>query len=284
MSKENRIGIIRGLDLFFKEGIEKEIDRLVSIGIETVQIIANDLSLMTDEKIGELRALIDGKLEITSVWAYWMYGCTDVWDFVDGPDTLGIVPEAYRGIRLEALKKCADYAEKLGVHNMATHFGFIPEQPSYANYRGVVSAIRGLAQYCAAKDISLNFETGQETPTTLMRVIQDTGMDNLGVNLDPANLIMYGRANPIDALGIYGSRIKGVHIKDGDYPKDDFYKLGKERVVGEGSVNFPVFLPKLLKSGYKGDLYIEREITGEQQFIDIEKTVLYIKGLRDSVK
>ncbi len=139
--------------------------------------------------------------------------------------------------------------------------------------------VRTIAQYCKSKGIGLNFETGQETPVTLMRVFQDAGCDNLGINLDPANLIMYGRGNPVDAIDIFGDKIRGVHVKDGDYPKDDFYKLGNEKVVGEGSVNYPVFLLKLLKQGYKGDLYIEREIAGEQQTIDIKKTIDYIKGL-----
>ena len=112
-----------------------------------------------------------------------------------------------------------------------------------------------------------------------MRLFSDIGAENLGVNLDPANLILYGRGNPVDAIDIYGSKIRGVHVKDGDYPKDDFYKLGNERVVGEGSVNYPVFLPKLLKSGYKGDLYIEREITGQKRADDIKKTIIYIKSL-----
>ena len=160
---------------------------------------------------------------------------------------------------------------------MATHVGFVPEQPCYGEYRGVVSVIRNIAEYCKERDVYFNFETGQETPVTLMRLFYDVGLDNLGVNLDPANLILYGRGNPIDALDIYGDKIRGVHIKDGDYSKEP-YKNGIHKVVGEGSVNYPVFLPKLLNN-YKGDLYIEREITGEQQLIDVQKTVVYLKEL-----
>ena len=140
-----------------------------------------------------------------------------------------------------------------------------------------------VASSCNCNEV-INFETGQETPTTLMRLFQDVGADNLGVNLDPANLIMYGRGNPVDAIDIYGDKIRGVHVKDGDYPKDDYHNLGKERVVGEGSVNYPVYLPKLLKSGYKGDLYIEREISGEQQLVDITKTVTYIKKIMEETE
>jgi len=154
----------------------------------------------------------------------------------------------------------------------------LPENPMSDEYKSIVPCLRDLCEYMKNNGQYFLFETGQETPVTLMRVIQDSGRKNLGVNLDPANLILYGRANPIDALDIYGDRIRGVHIKDGNYPKGDYNLLGEECVVGEGAVNYPFFLPKLLESGYKGDLYIEREIEGEEQMCDILKTIRYVKS------
>ena len=94
---------------------------------------------------------------------------------------------------------------------------------------------------------------------------------------------MYGKANPVDAIDIFGDRIRSIHVKDGDYPKGDYYKLGEERVVGEGTVNYPVFLPKLLKKGFTRYLFIEREIKGEQQIIDMKKTVKYVRDLMKDV-
>lgn len=179
---------------------------------------------------------------------------------------------------MEELIKGADFASYLGVKDMATHLGFIPENPSCLEYREVLHAVIHVANYCKSKDIYFNFETGQETPITLMRLLKDTGCDNVGINFDPANLILYGKGNPIDAVGIYGRYIRGVHVKDADYTTE-YYYLGNERVVGEGSVNFPVFLNKLLKNGYTGDLYIEREISGEQQTIDIKRTIKYLDEL-----
>lgn len=280
MAFKNSIGIIQNLGHFFNAEETDLLDQMVDAGIETVQILVNESSyhLMTEENAEKLLRMIEGKLRITSLWGGWHTGPA-VWNFIDGPGTLGLVPDAYRGMRLEELKRDADFAHRLGVHDMATHVGFIPEQPCYSGYRDIVSAIRHIAEYCAQYDISFNFETGQETPVTLMRLISDVGRDNLGVNLDPANLIMYGRGNPIDAVDIYGDRIRGVHVKDGMYPSKDFHKLGRERQVGEGSVNFPIFLPKLLNNGYTGDLYIEREITGKERAEDIKKTIKYLKEL-----
>ena len=278
----NSIGIIQNLKGFFDENSEELIKTMLESGIETLQILINESSchLLTKENAERLLKMTEGKLKITSVWAGWHTG-NSVWNFVDGPSTLGIVPEHTRKARIAEIKADIDFAALLGVKDVATHVGFIPEQPCYPEYNGVVEAITELADYAAKYGMYFNFETGQETPTTLMRTIADTGRTNLGINLDPANLIVYGRANPIDAIDIYGTKVRGVHVKDGNYPKDDYYRLGKQTVVGEGSVNFPVFIPKLIASGYTGDLYIEHEISGreKERVEDIKKTIKFIKSL-----
>ncbi len=284
MVYKNAVGIAQNLHWFFDETEKSFLDQMVEAGLETVQIIATAESLqyMTAANAEKLLKMTDGKIRITSFWCGWR--CPNVWNFTKGPQTLGLVPIKYRKERLEDLKNGAEFARALGVFDMATHVGFVPEQPCDPNYQGVVDAVKEIADYCGERNLHFNFETGQETPVTLMRLFSDVGADNLGVNLDPANLILYGRGNPIDALDIYGDKIRGVHVKDGDYPKGDFHKLGNERVVGEGSVNFPVFLPKLLKNGYKGDLYIEREITGAERANDVKKTIDYLRNIIKNVE
>ena len=279
MKNNNPIGIIQNLKYFFDEAEKDLLAQMIDSGIQTVQVLANDesLHLMTEENAEMLLKTLDGKIRITSFWGGW--SGKNVWNFTEGPTTLGLVPLEYRKQRMIDLKNGANFAKALGVHNMATHVGFIPENPCDSVYAGLVDAIKEIADYCGERDLFFNFETGQETPVALMRLFSDVGRKNLGVNLDPANLILYGKANPVDALDIYKDKVRGVHVKDGDYPVGDFYNLGKERVVGEGSVNYPVFLPKLLEGGYKGDLYIEREITGKDRCEDIKKTITYIKRL-----
>ena len=95
-------------------------------------------------------------------------------------------------------------------------------------------------------------------------------MDNVGVNLDPANLILYGKANPVDALDTIGTYVRDVHAKDGCYPTDG-RALGRETALGEGQVNFPALIAKLKTLGYDGPVTVEREIDGEQQIADILK-------------
>jgi len=271
MSK-NSIGVIYQLKNVLEYGAEK----LLELDIDCVQLQCFTPELLTEENAEKVKKALDGKIRVSSFWAGWTG--PRIWDFESGPHLLGLVPEAYRAMRLAEVLKGVDFASWLGVKNVATHVGFIPENPSTAEYKGILGAVKHIVKYCGEKGINFNFETGQETPTTLMRIITDVGADNVGINLDPANLIMYGKGNPVDALDLFRGRINGVHVKDGDYPTD-FYKLGCERVVGEGSVNYPVYLPKLIKQGYTGDLYIEREIKGDQQIEDIKKTIAYIKNL-----
>lgn len=278
MAYQNKIGMIQPMHYFFDGKDPEWIDRMADGGVETLQVLLPGGSDLLDEAHAEeILRMTEGKLKVTSVWGGWSGPA--VWNFIEGPTTLGLVPEQYREQRMKDLKKDADFAARLGVSDLATHVGFVPEQPCYPGYVSLVDTISEIADYCGERGMNFNFETGQETPVTLMRLIQDTGRTNLGVNLDPANLIMYGRANPIDAAKIYGDKIRGVHAKDGDYPKGNFNLLGSERFVSEGSVNYPVFIKTLLEGGYKGDLYIEREIEEPQRTKDILTTVHYLKDL-----
>ena len=142
----------------------------------------------------------------------------------------------------------------------------------------VVASIREFALYLKANGQNFLFETGHETPLTLKRLIEDVGTCNLGVNLDPANLIIDGYGNPIDALDLIGKYVLDVHAKDGVFPTSG-YVCGKEVPVGQGKVNFPRFVAKLKEVGYKGPMTIEREIKGDQQIKDILAAKAYLEGL-----
>ena len=111
-----------------------------------------------------------------------------------------------------------------------------------------------------------------------LRAIRDVGLDNVGVNFDMANLILYGKANPADAVDILGPYIDGVHAKDGLYPTDP-KALGKEVPIGHGKVDFPVIIEKLKKIGYKNPVTIEREIRGAQQTADLQSAKSYLEKL-----
>ncbi len=198
------------------------------------------------------------------------------WDFLDGPSTIGLVPRATRTARIDALKQTSDFAKMLGIPSVQTHCGFIPENPRDPLYEETVLAIREVAVHCSGNGQDFLMETGQETPTTMSRAIKDVAQPNLGVGLDTANLILYGKANPVDAVDIIGSHVKSVHAKDGLWPTDPM-QLGKEVLIGTGRVNFLEVFAKLDKLGYTGAITIEREISGPQQIEDVKKEKTYLQ-------
>lgn len=261
---EMKIGVLVSLS----KDINQEFWKIKEMGIDTCQIKCWDEDLMTDELAGIVNdAVREHNMEITAFWCGWQRPA--VWNFYEGQATLGLVPPAFRFARMQMLLKGSDFAKKIGVSDMATHAGYLPENPNDPDYIGVIAVLKHIAQRCKANGQYFLFETGQETPITLKRAIQDIGLDNLGVNLDPANLLMYGKANPVDSLDIIGEYVRGVHAKDGEYPTDG-RRLGVEKPLGEGRVNFPALVGRLKELGYKGALTIEREINGEQQIKDIK--------------
>jgi sugar phosphate isomerase/epimerase len=198
------------------------------------------------------------------------------WNFLDGPSTIGLVPRETRAARIDALKQTSDFAKMLGVSRIQTHCGFIPENPRDPLYEEAVLAIREVAVHCAGNGQDFLMETGQETPTTMSRAIKDVAQPNLGVGLDTANLILYGKANPVDAVDIIGLHVKSVHAKDGLWPTDPM-ELGKEVLIGTGRVDFLQVFVKLDKLGYTGAITIEREISGPQQLEDVKKEKTYLQ-------
>ena len=246
-------------------------------GLKCCQLTNWNPALLEPARADEVRAESEETgVRMTSLWAGWPGPAK--WNFSEGPSTLGIVPLEFREERVAALKAAGPFAKRLGVPAVITHLGFIPENPPDPSFADVVAVVKDLAEHYASLGLEFWFETGQETPVTMLRLIQEVGTGNLGLNLDPANLILYGRGNPIDALDVFGEHVRNVHAKDGLYPTDPM-KLGTEVKVGEGKVRFPEFVKRLAEVGFEGEYIIEREISGEEQRRDIAATVEYLEGL-----
>jgi len=272
-SPKLKLGVIVG----FHAEPEKELRKVADLGLPTCQLSAWDPEMYTDENADRVkRACANTGVEITSLWTGYPGPAT--WNFIDGPATIGFVPPEYREMRVAALLAGAGFARSIGVASITTHAGFIPENPRDPLYAGTIDALRRIAQRCKELGLYFCFETGQETPITLLRAMTDIGTGNLGVNLDPANLLMYGKANPVDALDILGPHVRGVHAKDGEYPTEPD-KLGVEKPMGEGRVGFDRLVPKLKSFGYSGALTIEREISGDRQVTDIKRAIAILTPL-----
>lgn len=266
-----------GVVVNLRSGPEEVLQKVADLNLPTCQLSVWDETLATDDVAKRIvQAQKNTGVTISALWAGWPG--PRVWNFIDGPTTLGLVPEAYRGMREQALLRYSDFAARLEIDTVVTHVGFIPENPSDPLYPGLLSSLRYILKRIKRNGQTFCFETGQETPITLLRTIADLGGENLGINLDPANMALYGKANPNDAADMLAPYIRGVHAKDGLYPTDG-YRLGKETPIGEGIVDFPRLIETLKKHNYTEPITIEREISGPQQIADIQAAVEYLNTL-----
>ena len=177
--------------------------------------------------------------------------------------TVGLVPPATRAARLKEMKEISDFARLLGVDAVALHVGFVPHDAADPLHGEVVDVVRQVCDHCRANGQNLHLETGQEDADTLLRFLGEVGRDNLFINFDPANMILYGSGEPIAALQKVGRYVRSVHCKDAKWAARPGQEWGAEVPLGEGDVNMEKFLRTLKDLGYTGPLTIEREIAQE---------------------
>jgi L-ribulose-5-phosphate 3-epimerase len=257
-------------------GAEESIRRVHEMGMTNCFLSLDGyLGKYSNDLAQQLRGLLE-KYSVVPTAAEVVGPGPLVWDFLQGPSTIGLVPRATRTARMDALKQTSDFAALLGIRQVQTHCGFLPEDPADPLYPEVVKAIREVVQHCAGNGQMFLMETGQETPTTMSRAIEDVAHPNLGVGLDTANLILYGKANPVDAVDIIGTHVRSIHAKDGRWPTDPM-KLGEEVLIGTGLVDFKAVFTKLHQLGYAGTVTIEREISGPQQIGDVKQEKVYLE-------
>jgi sugar phosphate isomerase/epimerase len=253
---------------------DEEIAKVKNLGFPTCQVYVGEPTPELGKRVQE--ALAKHGVEATT--AVCLSPGPTVWNFYEGPLTIGLVPRGRRRQRMEYLKRTSDFCKVAGIPAVHTHNGFIPENPNDELYKETVDALREVVGYCKANGHWFLYETGQETPVTLLRCITDVGLDNQGINLDTANLILYGKGNPVDALDVFGKYVRGLHAKDGLFPTDP-NELGKEVPIGQGNVDFPTVIRRLKEMNYTGAITIEREISGPQQTADIKKAKAYLESL-----
>jgi len=265
------------------DGMEVQLQQLKQNGFDSCQLLAWHPEVWTLENAGILNALFHQYgITVSAFWCGWEGPA--VWDFYEGQLTLGLVPPTYRRERMQTLCDGADFAKALGITDVITHMGFIPENPNDPNFAPFCAAVRTVAEHLQKNGQYLLFETGQETPVTMLRCFEQVGTDNLGVNLDTANLILYGRGNPVDALEVIGKYVRNLHAKDGCFPVNG-HNIGLEKRIGEGKVDFPRLFKALRRLGYDSFVTIEREIEegSPEQLRDILDARSYLQKIIDEV-
>jgi sugar phosphate isomerase/epimerase len=251
------------------------------LGVRCGQLgVPGDLNLDAASIASWKRALADEEFRLGTVFA--AYTGESYADIAAVQSTVGFIPKATRAQREQRTYEVSAFAAALGVPSIATHIGFVPEDKSDPDYAGVRDLVRRVATDAAEKNQTFALETGQEPAPVLLCFIQDVDRPNVRINFDPANMILYGTGDPIEALDVLGPLVISVHAKDGDWPpKEKPGALGTEQALGRGSVGIERFIAKLKQIGYKGTLNIEREVEDRRQRLeDIRGAVTLLERVR----
>jgi sugar phosphate isomerase/epimerase len=190
--------------------------------------------------------------------------------------TGGVVPDATWPENWRNIQAAADIAERLGLKLVTFHAGFLPREPGDPGFQTLLQRLTLIADLFAVRGIDLGLETGQETAETLGAFLQKLGRPNVGVNFDPANMILYDKGDPIAALQALGPWLKQCHVKDAVKTRTPGV-WGGEVPVGAGGVDWRAFLRTLDKLHFQGNLAIERE-AGEQRAADIRAAREFLEG------
>lgn len=241
------------------------IARLQQTGVARVQLALDPLR---DEPAawGNTPALLQAAgMEIVSG----MFGCQgEDYSTLDSIRvTGGLAPDATWETNWKSIQATAELAARLGLKLVTFHAGFLPHESSDPNFAKLKERLVQTSDVFHARGIALGLETGQETADVLSEFLRQLAKPNLGVNFDPANMLLYDKGNPIEALRQLGPWIRQVHIKDARRTRVAG-TWGEEVVAGTGEVNWPTFFQTLAQVGFQGNLCIERE-AGNQRIADI---------------
>jgi len=260
-------------------GLGASLGAVKNIGVRTVHLHAPHGDMRSPEKTAEIRGqFADAGITVTVVFCGFEGESYETVPLVR--QTIGLVPRATRAVRLKETLEVSDFAKALGVDVIAMHLGAVPEDPKDPEYPGIVEATRLVCEYCARNGQRFHLETGQETADALLRFIEAVGRDNLAINFDPANMILYNAGEPISALKKLGRHVKSVHCKDAKKTRRPGQKWYEDCPLGTGDVGMETFIRTLKALGYEGPLTIEREYSADQAG-DIAGAVKLLERLRE---
>jgi sugar phosphate isomerase/epimerase len=274
------LGVFASIDA----GLGVKLEVAHELGVPTIQLHAPAKATRTADNAKRfLDRLGSMGIRLTAV-----FGGFDGESYADIPTvtrTVGLVPPATRAARTLEMIEIADFARLLNVDVVALHLGFVPHDSADSLYGEVLAVTRGLCDHCRGQGQALHLETGQEPADALLQFISDVERDNLFINFDPANMILYGSGEPIEALEKVGRYVRSVHCKDATWAAHPGQEWGAEVALGEGDVGMERYLRTLDKLGYHGPLTIEREIPQdpERQKVEIGRALTLLRELKAKI-
>ncbi|MCC9604457.1 sugar phosphate isomerase/epimerase [Blastopirellula sp. JC732] len=274
------LGVFASIDA----GLGVQLSVVEELGVPTIQLHAPAKESRTADNAAKFLA----KLESIGVTLTCVFGGFEGESYADIPttkETVGLVPPATRAERLAEMKEIADFARVLDCDVVGLHVGFIPHDKTDPMFGEVVAVTQELCDHCQGNEQYLHLETGQESAEGLLGFIAAVDRPNLRVNFDPANMILYGTGNPIEALKAIGKHVGSVHCKDAKWSDQPGVTWGTEMPLGQGDVGMEEFLRTVKEIGYTGPLTIEREIPQEpeRQKAEIGAALELLTALRTKI-
>jgi sugar phosphate isomerase/epimerase len=280
MSEKWPIGVFASIDAGL--GVKLEVAR--DLGVRTIHLHTPHAGSRTPQRAAEFnKKLADFGIKITCVFAGF-----EGESYADIPTvkrTVGLMPLETRAARTVELKEISDFARQLGVDVVGIHLGFVPHDKNDPDYRTMIELTRDVCDHCKRNGQALHLETGQEPVDVLIEFLGDVERDNIFVNFDPANMILYGAGEPIPALEKLGKRVRSIHCKDATWSERPGERWGAETPLGDGDVDMEAFLKTLKKINYDGPLTIEREIPQEpeRQKAEIGRAIELLQRLKKQI-
>ena len=274
------VGVFVSLDAGL--GVKWEVVK--ELGIRSIQMHTPHATSRTPENAVAFRKqLADAGVELSVVFCG--YDGESYADIPTVAKTIGLVPPETREERVQETKEIADFAKLLGCNAIGLHIGFVPHEKNDPMYADVLAVAREICDHCAANGQRVHLETGQEPADVLLAFLQDVQRDNLFINFDPANMILYGCGEPLPALRKVGSYVRSVHCKDAKWSDQPGDTWGCEVPFGTGQVDAEAFLRTLKEIGYEGPITIEREIPQEpeRQKAEIGQALMLIHSIEDKI-
>ena len=271
------IGVFVSIDA----GLGVNPDVAHELGVPTVHLHTPHRESRTPERAKEFVARLE-KLGIQVTVVFAGFEGESYADIPTVEQTIGLVPLATRTERTAELKEIADFANLMGVKTVGLHLGFVPHDRTTSEYRDVLAVTRDVCDYVKKNGQAIHLETGQEPADVLLAFLQDVERDNLFINFDPANMILYGCGEPIPALKTLGKYVRSIHCKDATWSDQPGKTWGAEVALGKGAVDFAAYLRTLNEIGYTGPLTIEREIPQEpvRQKAEIAAAIETLESLK----
>lgn len=255
--------------------------KLRSIGVDSVQLALDPIRRQSHDsqpagwdETETLAALTDAGIAITSGMMAMAGEDYSTLDTIR--KTGGVRQDAFWNENLAAAGENAALALRYGIKLVTFHAGFIPHDADDTSRAVMVRRLQNIIDCFGSVGVNVAFETGQETAATLLSVLDEIDRPSLGVNFDPANMILYAMGDPVEALSLLAPRVMQVHIKDA-IKTETPGTWGTEVCAGTGDVDWPSFFGTLRENGVGADLMIERE-AGEDRTDDIKTAATLVRS------